>query len=244
MDSLIDLQLRHRSVRKFTGEPIPPETLERLIRCGQAAASSSFIQAYSVIRVSSPDDRAAIAQAAGGQTWIETAAELLVFCADLRRVDSACRRTGKGGLEGYAEHGLAAVVDVALMAQNVLLAAESLGLGGVFIGGIRNDPDLLVERLHLPHLVVPVFGMCLGRPAEAPDIKPRLPVEVVLHQDGYRDATDEEMAAYDKRMATYYAARTASQRTGDWTSATARAVQGKKRAHMLPFLQRQGLFKR
>ena len=241
---VIDRQLAHASVRAFTEEPVRPGLLETLIRAGQAAASSSFVQAYSVVRVTRPEARRAIAEAAGGQRWIEQAAEFLVFCADLRRIDAACRRAGRGGLEGWSEHGLAAIVDVALMAQNVLVAAESVGLGGVFIGGIRNDPRVIVDELELPHMVVPVFGMCLGWPADRPEVKPRLPLDMVLHQDAYRDPPDDGIAAYDEIMAAYYRSRATNLKAADWTTTTAGAMQGKKREHMLAFLQRQGFFLR
>ncbi len=238
------LQLQHRSVRRFVDRPLENGQLEMLIRCGQAAASSSFIQAYSVVRVTETLDRAAIAAAAGGQAWIEQAAEFLVFCADLRRVDAACHHVGAGHLDGYAEHGLASIVDVALMAQNVFLAAESQGLGGVFIGGIRNDPQVVVECLELPLLVLPVFGMCLGWPDQDNEVKPRMPVELVLHEGHYRDPSEARIQAYDDTMAAYYAARTDNSRLSDWRTPTARAVQGKKREHMLDFLRARGFFRR
>ena len=224
---VLRLQASHSSIRRYTGEPIPEPLLADLVRAGQGAASSSFIQAYSVIRVIRPEARGAIARAAGNQPWIEQAAEFLVFCADLRRVDRACRNQRAGPLEGWTEHGLTAVIDTALMAQNVLLAAESLGLGGVFIGGIRNDPQILVEALQLPGLVAPLFGRCLGWPAESPEIKPRLPLELVLHQDRYQDPDPAAIADYDRVMADYYRARGNDARRSDWSATTARAVQEK-----------------
>lgn len=241
---VIELQRRHSSVRGYTGEPIGAELLADLIRAGQGAASSSFIQAYSVVRVTRTEVRALIAAAAGNQPWIEHAAEFLVFCADLRRIDRACRDQGMGPLEGWTEHALAAVVDVALMAQNVLLAAESVGLGGVFIGGIRNAPHVIAEQLELPELVAPVFGMCLGWPAGKPAVKPRMPLELILHQDVYRDPEPEAIADYDRTMADYYAARGNNARRADWSSTTAKAIQGKKREHMLGFLRERGFFRR
>jgi nitroreductase len=236
------LQLNHRSVRRFQSRPLEAGQLEELIRCGQAAATSSFIQAYSVVRVTRPEVRSAIATAAGGQVWIEKAAEFLVFCADLRRINAACERAGSGGLEGNSEHALAALTDVALMAQNVLLAAESQGLGGVYIGGIRNAPQVIVDQLALPKWVLPVFGMCLGWPDEDNEVKPRMPVDFVLHQDRYQETSGERMAGYDAEMAAYYASRGANVKLSDWSSATARAMQGKKRTHMLDFLRAQGFF--
>ena len=241
---VIALQLAHRSIRRYTAEPLPDGLLETLIRAGQHAASSSFIQAYSVVRVTRPESREALARAAGGQVWIEQAAEFLVFCADLRQVDGACRARGAGALEGWTEHGLAAVVDTALMAQNVLLAAESVGLGGVFIGGLRNDPETVARVLELPELVAPLFGLCLGWPAESPEVKPRRPLDLVLQTDVYRDPDPRSLAAYDQTMADYYATRSAGTRAGDWSATTARAVQGKKREHLLGFLRARGFFRR
>ena len=243
LTSTQQLQLNHQSVRRFLPRPLDPGLLESLIHCGQGAASSSFIQAYSVIRVTRPEARAAIAEAAGGQVWIEQAPEFLVFCADLSRINMASEAAGKGELEGFSEHGLAAVVDVALMAQNVLLAAESQGLGGVFIGGIRNNPQVIVDQLELPALVLPVFGMCLGWPNEAHEVKPRMPVGFVLHQDSYQDVSEERMALYDEKMAAYYASRGTNIKLSDWSTAAVAAIQGKKREHMLDFLRARGFFR-
>ncbi|MES9834120.1 MAG: oxygen-insensitive NADPH nitroreductase [Candidatus Thiodiazotropha sp. DIVDIV] len=236
------LQLNHRSVRRFLDKPLNPGQLDELIRCGQAAATSSFIQAYSIVRVTCPEVRSIIAKAAGGQIWIEKSAEFLVFCADLNRINRACQNVGKGELEGYSEHSLAAVIDVALMGQNLILAAESQGLGGVFIGGIRNQPEIVVDHLNLPRWVTPLFGMCLGWPDSDSDVKPRMPVDSILHQDQYRAIEPERMAEYDELMSEYYAGRGSNVKLTDWSNATANAMQGKKREHMLDFLQARGFF--
>ncbi len=244
-NKIIETMLNHRSIRKFLDKSIDTETLEKIIECGQAAASSSFIQAYSVIRVTNTDTRKQIADAAGGQGWVEDAPEFLVFCADLKRIEVACIEQGAGELEGHAEHFLAASIDVALMAQNVLLAAESMGMGGVFIGGIRNDPQLVSDLLNLPDQVYPVFGMCLGWPAIDPDVKPRFPVKTVLHQDQYAvEKVESQVEAYDLQMRSYYQSRSGKTRVSNWSEQTAKAVQDKKREHMLKFLNNRGLIKR
>ncbi len=240
----IELMLKHRSIRKFIDKPISNSDLEHLILAGQAAASSSFIQAYSIIRVTDKAVRAKIAEAAGGQSWINEAPEFLVYCADLKRIELACVQQGQGKLEGHTEHFLAATVDVALVAQNVLLAAESVGLGGVYIGGIRNNPQLLADLLNLPDQVYPVFGMCLGWPAIDPEVKPRFPVASILHQEKYQiEKVEADVTAYDKQMTEYYGSRDSNARLSDWSTQTAKAVQLKKREHMLDFLQQRGLLK-
>jgi nitroreductase len=243
--AVMDLQRAHRSVRDYTDEPVDDALLARLIASAQGAASSSFIQAYSLVRVHRAEARARIAKAAGGQRWVEQAPVFLICCADLRRIDHACRAQGRGELAGWAEHSLAAIVDCALFAQNLMLAGESVGLGGVFIGGIRNAPDVVVAELALPQWVLPLFGLCLGWPSEQAKeqaVKPRMPVELILHQDRYRDPDPSEIGAYDATMAAYYRSRGSNARLDDWSAATANAVQGKKRKHMLDVLRERGFF--
>ena len=244
MNELMKTMREHSSQRSYRNEPIARELLEQIIRSGQAASSSSFIQAYSIICVKRRENRERIASAAGNQRYVVDAAEFLVLCADMQRIQYCCDKTQAGELEGYAEHFLAATIDTALMAQNMLLAAESAGLGGVFIGGIRNDPQTVVDCLQLPQHVYPAFGLCLGWPGEKMAVKPRLPIAAILHEDVYDLASvPAQVDAYDEQMAQYYAARQSHAKTTDWSQQTANAVQGKKREHMLAFLQQQGFLK-
>mgnify|MGYP006447696359 CR=1 FL=1 len=182
MNNVMKLMQEHSSVRSYTNDKIDLSLLQAIITSGQSAASSSFIQAYSVVRVVDSAKRNTIAEAAGGQGWIRDAAEFMVLCADMQRINYASIKNAEGELKGYTEHFLAATVDTALMAQNMLLAAESAGLGGVFIGGIRNDPEVVAETLALPKHVFPAFGLCLGWPEQKNAVKPRMPVSTILHQ--------------------------------------------------------------
>lgn len=242
MNTVMDTMLTHASVRQFTEQAVSVETLERLIRCGQAAASSSFIQAVSVIHVTKPEHRAQIAEVAGGQAWVVAAPVFLVFCADLQRVNYACVKNELGSLNGHTEHFITATVDTALVAQNVLLAAESIGLGGVFIGGIRNNPQVVCDLLTLPEQVYPVFGMCLGWPLQTNTVKPRFPVQAILHEDSYQqEQVTAQVDRYDQAMQAYYQSRGSNQRLSNWSAPTAAAVQQKQRSHMLTFLQSRGL---
>ena len=239
--AVMALQRKHCSVRQFRDEAIEEDLLMSILESAQYAASSSFIQGYSIVRVTDRQARSTIAHAAGDQRWIEEAAEFFVLCADLLRTDHACRAAGLGALEGHTEHFLAAIIDTALFAQNVVLAAESVGLGGVFIGGIRNDPQCVADTLSLPRLVFPAFGLCLGWPAEPCESKPRLPLASILHTDRYdQDNIDDDLARYDTIMAEYYRARSSNQKQSNWTEQTAGTLQKKTRDHMLAFLQQQG----
>ena len=175
MNSVIQQLQSHRSIRKFTDQPVDDQTIDEIIRSGQTAATSSNIQATTVIRVRDSAHRREIAQVAGGQDYVATAGAFLVFCADLNRSRRACALQGGEFVEGMTEHFIIATVDVTLFAQNCAIAAESLGLGICYIGGIRNDPQVLCDLLDLPDQVYPLFGFCIGYPAQDPEVKPRLP---------------------------------------------------------------------
>lgn len=237
MNPTIDLILSHRSIRQFSAEPIVPEQLDAILAAAQAAASSSFLQVTSIIRVTESQARTRLVELAGNQPYVAQAAEFLVFCADYYRHTQIVPEAQTG----YAEQLLIGAIDGALMAQNALLAAQSLGLGGVYIGGIRNHPVEVSELLGLPHQVIPLFGLCLGHPAQQPEQKPRLPRGLVVHQDRYQHELDRDMLAqYDQQIADYYQARSSNNKQQTW-SGQIRTILGKEsRPFMLGFLQSRG----
>jgi nitroreductase len=238
MNDTIDLLHRHRSIRKFTDQPIPQETLDALIRAGQAAATSGFIQACTVIQVNDADKREKLAEYAGGQAYVASAAAFLVFCADMQRHKLVCDMHNAEMLSGYAEQFITATVDTTLLAQNVVVAAESIGLGTCYIGGIRNNPEKVCELLELPELTYPVFGLCLGYPAQDPEVKPRLPLEVILKQDRYNDDGDAEVIReYDESVREYYRTRTGNNKQQGWSEQMSDRLVKESRPFMLNFLK-------
>lgn len=241
MNPTIELLKSHRSIRKFTDQPIAEHDLHEILRAGQGAATSSFLQGTTVVRVTKQDTRQAFVQLAGNQNYIATAAEFLVFCADLRRSSQCCVRHGDKATEGMTEQFIIVTIDVALMAQNVVVAAESMGLGICYIGAIRNDPARSAELLQLPRGVYPVFGLCLGYPDQDPEVKPRLPIDVILKQDTYTDATDEAVInVYDEHIKAYYRSRTDNQKQVGWSEQMAGLLAKESRPHMREFLAKQG----
>lgn len=241
MSSVIDLLKSHRSIRKFTTQAIAPELFAELIAAGQGAATSSFLQGATMIRISNPESRKAIATFAGNQPYVESAAEFLVFCADLKRAGNYCEEYGKDFEGDFTEHFIIATVDVALMAQSVVTAAESEGLGICYIGGIRNNPGPVSELLQLPKGVYPVFGLCLGYPDQDPEVKPRLPAAVVLKQEIYNEEGDHEaIASYDEEIREYYRTRTGGGHGISWSEQVSSLLSEKARPHMKSFLADQG----
>lgn len=241
MNPTIELLKAHRSIRKFTDQKISESMLHELIEAGQAAATSSFLQGTTVIRVTKPEVRDQFVELAGGQRYIASAPEFLVFCADLRRSSACCEQHGRDASEGMTEHFIIATVDVALFAQSVTVAAESAGLGICYIGGIRNNPQQASDLLALPRNVYPVFGLCLGYPDQDPEVKPRLPIQMVLKQDTYTEDGDvETMKEYDELVRTYYQTRTGNQKEVSWSEQMSGLLGKESRPHMREFLAKRG----
>ncbi|MGF1643576.1 MAG: oxygen-insensitive NADPH nitroreductase [Thiotrichales bacterium] len=241
MTPIIDLLKQHRSIRRFKPDPVSAETLETILSAGQCAATSSFLQGTTVVRITAPVTRQRLATLAGNQAYVASAPEFLVFCADLHRAGQCCERHGKTAVEGYTEQFIIATVDVALMAQSVVLAAESLGLGACYIGAIRNAPAEVAALLELPRQVYPVFGLCLGYPAETPETKPRLPLAVIVKQERYSDDNDAAaIAAYDEHIREYYRKRSGNPKNQGWSEQMAGLLGKESRPHMRAFLRDQG----
>ncbi len=241
MSSVIDLLKSHRSIRKFTDQKIESELFEELLLAGQAAATSSFLQGSTIIRVSNPESRQKLAEMAGNQPYVESAAEFMVFCADLKRAGNYCEEYGKPFEGDFTEHFIIATVDVALMAQSLVTAAESVGLGICYIGGIRNNPGPVSELLKLPKGVYPVFGLCLGYPDQDPEIKPRLPLPVIVKDEVYNEDGDKEsIRDYDERIREYYRTRTGGGHGISWSEQVATLLSEKSRPHMKDFLADKG----
>lgn len=226
---LIEQLLAHRSVRAYLPDPVGDDQLAAIIAAAQSASSSSNLQAWSVVAVRDPARRAALAECAGGQAHVREAPLQLVWLADLARLRRIAEQAGRPAEAlDYLEMFLVGVIDAALAAQNAVAAAESLGLGTVYIGGMRNQPEAVAELLALPAGVVAVFGLCVGTPdpAQPAAVKPRPPQRVVVHHETYGlEAQDEGIAAYDAAMARFYTEQQMKVH-GSWTVHSAKRVAG------------------
>ncbi|MBW1213506.1 oxygen-insensitive NADPH nitroreductase [Pantoea allii] len=236
MTPTIDLLCSHRSIRSFTDQKVSTEQRDAIIAAAQSASTSSFLQCSSIVRVTDPALRDQLVTLTGGQTWVADAAEFWVFCADFNRHLQIC----PDAQLGRAEQLLLGCVDTALMAQNAMVAAESLGLGGVFIGGIRNNIAQVTELLGLPKFVLPLFGFCLGYPESVPDVKPRIPQSMLVHENRYQPVDPAVLADYDSRTAIYYEQRDSNQRSETWSQLIQRLIIKETRPFMLDYLHQQG----
>ena len=238
---VIKLLSSHASVRKYKNIPLSNEDVHELIRAGQHAATSHFVQAYSVIHVTDKEKRTQLAELSKNPTQILGAGAVLVFCMDYFRLKKAANLLGKEIDFSYAESTIVGVTDVALFAQNVAIAAESKGYGICYIGGIRNAPTEISDLLNLPEGVAPMFAITIGIPDEANEVKPRLPVEAIIHENGYDgDKYDEILPAYDKTLNDYYMSRGSNQKDAAWSDSMASFLGSPRRTHMKEFLNKRG----
>jgi len=238
---VLDHMARHRSVRRFSGAPLADSDLADAVRAAQMAATSSWVQAYSLVRVRDAAERATLAELTGGQPQVANAGAFLVVCADVRRHRLVAERAGRP-LARNLEAFLVAVIDAALFAQNLALALEAQGHGICFIGGLRNDSTAVDALLEMPSDVFPLFGLCAGEAAEddAHVTRPRLPLEAVLGDGRYPN--DERVLAavdaYDAEVAEHYKARGKSGYT--WTGGLVRRLERPLRTHLAAYYTAKG----
>lgn len=230
--------LSHRSIRGYLPQPLPPGTLELLVASAQSASTSSNLQTWSVVAVEDTERKEKLSQLAGDQAHIRQCSLFLVWLADLARLAYIAESRGlpHAGLD-YLEMFVMATVDAALASQNAAAAAESLGLGIVYIGAMRNQPEAVAELLGLPPQVFAVCGMCVGYPdlAKAAAVKPRLPQAAVLHRENYNLAAQAEaIARYNQVMRDFYVQQQMNV-AGDWVEhsvkrvATPKSLSGRDR---------------
>lgn len=216
------------------------EITETILRCAQMAPTSSYLQAYSIIEVTDQKKREVLKNISGGQKWVTEAPLALLFCADLHRLERFLPVNDKNVLHNE-ELFTVAVTDTALAAQKLLIAAQSFGLGGVVVGGVRNGMKEMAETFSLPKMVFPMFVLCLGYPAKELPQRPRLPLEFVSAKDRYPEIEDtDKLDAYDEQVAKYFEETSHGKDCYGWISRCNHALDMKPRYEVGEFLHEAG----
>ena len=201
MNSTIDLLKNHTSIRSFKKKPVSDDQRDHIFQAASHSSSFSLLQAVSIIRISDPDVRTKVKELCVNQQYIEDAGEFWIFCADFNRNHQIAPSVDLS----YTEFLLIGTFDAGIMAQNALTAAESLGLGGVYIGAVRSNIQELSNLLELPEYVVPLVGLCIGHTdGEQPESKPKLPKEMVMSENKYHPLNKDDLIEYDQQMRHYY----------------------------------------
>jgi nitroreductase len=209
---VFDVFANHRTTRQFTSDPILPEHLDAIIEAGRRAPTDASAQMGTFIRISNPDLCIRLSKLSGNQQQIVDGAEFFVVCMDVYRLRRLVEhRGGRYGM-GPLVSLLFGITDTILVAQNMVVAAESLGYATCYIGGVQNNADKIAAELHLPQGVLPVVGLVLGVPAPGESEKPkrpRIPRRAVFMENSYRELTPELLDACYEAMSSHH-------RSGDW----------------------------
>lgn len=246
MNQTIETILNHVSVRSFTEQALTEEQIKQLVTAAQAASSASFQQAYSIIGVTDPDLKQKIAEHAGNQPFITEGGHFFVFCADVNRHKQLAEDLNMDiseTIEGI-DAALVGTIDATLAAQNLVIAAESIGLGVCYIGGVRDGIIKISELLDIPEYVFPVFGLVVGYPNERNDSKPRIPFEGIYHTNRYNSNTKEILKQYDETTKLYYENRSGRKSSRTWSETAIGSFARLPRSFMKGFLNGKGWAKR
>lgn len=196
---ILNTLLDHRSIRQYKSEPLPEGDVETLMRLAQRASSGGSAQVYSVIRVTDRTSRQKISRWID-QPFVQQAAEFFIFCMDVHRLQLLLNHRGANLGMGPLIALNYGTIDCCLSSSNMAIAAEAMGYGICYIGAVQRVFDELIDELKLPEGVLPVLGMCVGFPDEDVEIRPRLPTDIVFHENVYREPTEEDLDRCFKSM--------------------------------------------
>lgn len=238
---VIELMKSHASVRDYKDEQLTREQVEELVGAAQHAATSHFVQAYSVVWVTDPEKRRKLGELSKNTKQMEGAGAVFLMCADYNRLKHAVEMNGESIVFDQAENLLVAVTDVGLLAQNLVLAAESKGYGICYIGGVRNNMEKISQLVGLPEGVFPIYGLTVGVPDKTNEVKPRLPVEAILHENEYNEEKYEKIIpAYDETIQQYYGSRGSNQKSATWSQQMAEFLKKPHRPDIKEVLAARG----
>ena len=192
---MIDILLQHRTIRKYSDQPVDDHLLKLILEAGCRASTTGNMQVYSIVVTRDNAMKEKLAPLHFNQPMVKTAPVVLTFCADFNRFNQWCEaRQANPGYDNFLSFTTAAI-DALLVAQNVAVAAESQGLGICYLGTTTYMAHQLIELLQLPKGVVPVTTITLGWPDGIPEQIDRLPLEAVVHYETYTDFTPERLDA-------------------------------------------------
>ncbi len=206
MNETLRIQRSHRSIRSYKTDPVSDEMLARIVAAAHQAPTSMNAQEISLVVVRDAEKRVHIAELAGGQAWIAQAPVFIAIVIDFHKTDLGVRKGGQTQIihESMEGFGVAAV-DAGIVLGTLITAAESLGLGVVPIGGIRRNPQGMIDLLGLPPLTFPLVGLTIGHIKDDVPLKPRMDINTFRHDERY-DASGYAAAidAYDQTIMEYW----------------------------------------
>ena len=190
---IVETMLRRKSIRKYTKESPSDDVIATIVRAGQQAPFA--YQLCSLLlsrnRVQNPFK----------------APLLFYILVDSHRFELIMAKRNWKMVQNDLSLLLFGIQDAALMAENMVIAAESLGLGSCFLGGVPYQAEAIIKKRKLPPRVFPLVGLVMGYPAENPPPRPRYPLDFTLFEDEYPEFSDDQIEEAMKVMDEGYLAQ-------------------------------------
>jgi nitroreductase len=189
------LLLERSSCRSFLEKKVPEDVLNLVLEAGIHAPTAGNLQPYSIIRIENPRAKQKLAEMCE-QHFIARTPVLLMLCLDLHRNERwANLEDAPYTATSSFSHFWVSFQDTAICAQNICTAADSVGLGSVYIGTVINFPAEIQRMLKLPKAVFPVVMLCIGYPTKRPKPRNKLGIRTIVHPEYYREMKDRELIA-------------------------------------------------
>lgn len=198
MNEIIQSLYDRKSVRAFEERPVPAELKAEILAAAAQAPTAGCQQLYTILDITDPALKEALAETCDHQPFIAQAPVVLVFCADCLRWYDAYRAAGLSPRRPGPGDLMLAVTDAAIAAQNAVVAAQSLGLGSCYVGDIMERYEDQRRLLQLPPWVFPACMLVLGWPTrqQKERKKPeRFDPAYIVHENGYRRLEEEQLRA-------------------------------------------------
>ena len=188
--------LTRRTIRKYADRDVSDTLLNRLLTEAARTQTMGNLQLYSVVTTRSDEMKARLAPAHFNQPMVTEAPVVLTICADFNRTSqwARCRKAEPG--YGNFLSFINAATDALLFTQTFCNLADEEGLGYCYLGTTVYMPQLIIDTLQLPRLVMPVATLTVGWPAEEPPLSDRLPTASFVHSETYRDYSPEAIDTY------------------------------------------------
>ncbi len=188
--------LTRRSIRKYSDREVSDQLLNSLMTQAARTQTMGNLQLYSVVVTRSQEMKERLAPAHFNQPMVTAAPVVLTVCADFNRTSQWARcRKADPGYDNFLSYQNAAI-DALLYTQTLCNLMDEEGLGYCYLGTTVYMPQMIIDTLQLPRLVMPVATLTVGWPAEEPPCSDRLPVESFVHNETYKDYTPEDIDTY------------------------------------------------
>jgi nitroreductase len=186
--------MNHRSIREFKPDPIDEDTLNILLQAGIRTATAGRLQHYALMVIDDDEVKRQLSKDMGGSQIVRSAPVTIIALADEYRLKQWFEVNDSSFHFNHIAIFLIAFWDAVIALHNIQVAAESLGLGGVYIGTVH-EVDVY-DILGAPEYTFPAGMLCLGYPNEDPPLRPRLPLEAVVHRNRYQIHSDDAIREF------------------------------------------------